>query len=98
MKIMDGKYQEIVQFYRDTQDQGKMQTAANEYQKKFAQKVGVENRNFWNQSVDSDEKIWLTTLVISYIINTSGHKKHRKKLNVNPYIKRRRKSCEFTSP
>jgi len=30
-------------------------TACN--QKKFAQKVGVENRNFWNQSVDSDQKI-----------------------------------------
>jgi hypothetical protein len=26
-------------------------------QKQFAQKIGVENRNFWNQSVDSDKKI-----------------------------------------
>jgi len=26
-------------------------------QKQFAQKIGVENRKFWSQSVDSDKKI-----------------------------------------
>jgi len=25
--------------------------------KRFAQKIGVESRNFWNQSIDSDRKI-----------------------------------------
>jgi Flp pilus assembly secretin CpaC len=36
MKIMDEKYHEIVQFFRDTDNQSKMQRAANEYQTSFA--------------------------------------------------------------
>jgi len=32
IKIMDHKYHEIVQFFRDTGNQAKMQKAANEYQ------------------------------------------------------------------